>query len=205
MNTRVALYGGSFDPIHHGHLIASRGIAEQLHLSKVVLIPALQPPHKTNRTISEPQHRLAMARLAVEGDPLFEVSDIELHRPGPSYTIDTVMAFRQALGPAVDLFWIIGADSLPELPTWRRIAELVQLAKIVTAARPGWTPPPRETLAATGGPAAAQMLLNHCCPTPRIDISSSDIRDRVRSGRSIRYLVPSEVASYIQSQRLYLD
>jgi nicotinate-nucleotide adenylyltransferase len=204
MNTRIALYGGSFDPIHLGHLIASRSIAEQLHLSKVVLIPARQSPLKTNRAVSEPEHRLAMARLAVEGDPFFEVSDAEVHRPGPSFTIDTVTSFRQTLPPDADLFWIIGADSLPELPSWRRVADLVRLVQIVTAARPGWSPPPRDDLAAMIGPIAAQSLLDHCCRTPQIDISSSDIRNRVRAGLPIRYLVPDGVASYIASHKLYM-
>ncbi len=203
MNTRVALYGGSFDPIHVGHLIAARSVAEQLDIRRIVLVPALQPPHKTGRLISEARHRLAMSRLAVERDPLFEVSDVELRRPGPSYTIDTVTAFRGEMEPGVELYWIIGADSLPDLPSWRRIAELVKLVNIVTAARPGWHPPSIDELAAIVGPEAARSLLKHCCRTPEIEISSTQIRNRVRAGLSIRYLVPPSVASYIDAEGLY--
>lgn len=203
MSARIGLYGGSFDPIHFGHLIAARSVAEQIGLSKVVLIPARQSPNKADRPITAPYHRLAMTRLAVEGDALFDVSDMELQRPGPSYTIDTVLAFRGQFGPGTEFFWIIGADSLPDLPSWRRITELVKLAQIVTAARPGWQPPNTDTLAAIVGLDAARSLLKHCCPTAEIDISSTDIRSRLQAGLSIRYLVPSEVASYIHLHQLY--
>lgn len=203
MAQRIGLYGGSFDPIHFGHLISARSLAEQLSLNRVVLIPAMLPPHKQTSELTDARHRLEMARLAVQGDPLFEVSDAELHRAGPSYTFDTVTQFRQQLGPLVELFWFIGADSLPELPSWYRVAELVKVVRIVTAARPGWTRPDPVHLIAAVGPPAARQLLEDCLETPRIDISATDIRARVRSGLSIRYLVPEGVASYIATQRLY--
>lgn len=203
MAQRIGLYGGSFDPIHFGHLISARSLAEQLSLNRVVLIPAMLPPHKQTSELTDARHRLEMARLAVQGDPLFEVSDAELHRAGPSYTFDTVTQFRQQLGPQVELFWFIGADSLPELPSWYRVAELVKVVRIVTAARPGWTRPDPAQLNVAIGSASARQLLEDCLETPRIDISATEIRARVRSGLSIRYLVPERVASYIASQRLY--
>jgi nicotinate-nucleotide adenylyltransferase len=134
---------------------------------------------------------------------LFEVSDVELHRAGPSYTIDTVSHFRGRLGDSAELFWIIGADSLPELPTWRRIAELVGMVQIVTARRPGSRLPDMADLASMVGPTQAQALLDRCVETPEIDISSTEIRRRVVAGLSIRYLVPDLVASYITQQGLY--
>lgn len=203
MRQRIGLYGGSFDPIHFGHLISARSIAEQLGLTKVILIPALCPPHKQDRRLSGGEHRLAMAQLAVEGDPLFEVSDVELRRPGPSYTIDTVSAFRQELGDAAEIFWIIGADSLPELRSWRKIGDLVRLAHLVTAARPGWQPPPVQDLARSVGEEYAKELIENRCTTPEIGISSTEIRARLAAGLSVRYLVPEKVASYITVKSLY--
>ncbi len=200
---RIALFGGSFDPIHFGHLISARSIAEQLDLSQVILIPAPRPPHKPNAALTETSQRIAMAKLAVEGDPLFTVSDIEMQRKGPSYTIDTVSAFRSELGESAALHWIIGADSLPELVTWWRIAELVTCVTIVTATRPGWTQPDMAQLASAVGKAHAESLLDQCCATTAIDISATDIRRRVASNLPIRYLVPASVASYISMANLY--
>jgi len=205
MSNRIGLFGGSFDPIHFGHLISVRSVAEALQLSRIILIPSARPPHKEGVPITEAEHRMAMARLAVEGDGLFEVSDLELHRAGPSYTLDTVEAFQRRLGDRAELFWIIGADSLPELPTWHRIAELVQRVTIVTAARPGWQRPSVKLLAEAVGDQNARALLSNCCNTPRIDISATDIRARVAAGRPIRYFTAEKVASYIQQQHLYLS
>ncbi len=205
MDARVGLFGGSFDPIHFGHLISARSLAEQLGLDRVILVPAAQPPHKQNRQITSGPHRLAMVELAVEGDPLFEVSDLELRRQGPSYTFDTVSEMRTRLGEHTSLFWFIGADSLPELPSWYRIAELVQAVQIVTATRPGWEPPPLARLEAVMPPGAAAALLCNCFQTPAIDISATDLRRRVANGLSIRYLTPESVRGYIRDHRLYLE
>lgn len=203
MSERIGLYGGSFDPIHFGHLIAVRAVAEQLDLARIILIPSGQPPHKAPGQLSDGAHRLAMTRLAVEGDALFEVSDMEMHRAGPSYTLHTIQAFREQVGAEAELFWVIGADSLPELPTWYHIAELVRIATIVTAVRPGWQPPDLDVLAAAVGEAPARQLMSHCCSTPPIGISATDIRARVAAGRSIRYLAPEAVVSYIHAHALY--
>ncbi len=203
MSERIGLYGGSFDPIHFGHLISARSIAEQLALSRIVLIPSARPPHKRCGTVADSKERLAMAELAVQGDALFEVTDVELCRDGPSYTFDTVTQFRAGLGPSDELFWIIGADSLPELPTWYRISELATAVTIVTAARPGWRGGDASLLAAAVGPEMAQTLVANCHETPEIAISSTDIRRRVAEARSIRFLTPDAVVSYIESQGLY--
>ncbi len=203
MNRRIGLYGGCFDPIHFGHLISARSIAEAIDLSRIVLIPSARPPHKDHMRVTDAAYRLAMARLAVEGDPLFEVSDLELHRDGPSYTYDTVEECRRLYGAEAELFWLIGADSLPELPTWHRIAELVERITIVTATRPGWRPPKTNLLSHAMAEPAARLLLENCVVTPDIEISASDIRTRLVEGRSIRYLTPEPVRSYIAEEGFY--
>jgi len=204
LGSGIALFGGSFNPIHHGHLIVARSVAEHLDISKVILIPSASPPHKQGSTeLAEARHRLEMVRAAVGGERLFEVSDIEILRSGPSYTIHTVQAFRQSLGSSVPLYWIIGADSLLELGTWYRIRELADACRIITAARPGLESPDLAMLEPMLTPEQIRRLVLGILPTPRIDISSTDIRRRIREGRSIRYLVPRPVAEYIEAQRLY--
>ncbi len=200
---RIGLFGGSFDPIHVGHLIAARCVAEHHRLARVILIPSGQPPHKPNGTVATADQRLEMARLAVAGDPLFEVSDIETLRQGPSYTVDTLADLEQRLCDRVEFFWIIGADSLPELATWSRIATLLAGARVVTATRPGFETPDLAPLEAIAGQPAVERLLADCCATPGIDISATDIRDRIRRGLSVRYLVPAKVEKYILAGKLY--
>lgn len=204
MTRRLGLFGGSFDPIHFGHLITARAVAERLNLDRVLLISAPMPPHKRGNKLTPVEHRLAMIRLAIEGDPLFEASDIETRRPGPSYTIDTIAALRADLGEAAELFWIIGADSLPELASWHRAAELVAAVRIVAASRPGWSAPDLSALEHAVGKPALNRLLADRCPTPEIDISATNIRERIGMGRSVRYLTTRSVIDYIQQNRLYL-
>ncbi|MEK6642622.1 MAG: nicotinate-nucleotide adenylyltransferase [Planctomycetota bacterium] len=201
--TRLGLFGGSFDPIHFGHLRAARFAAEHLGLERVVLIPSARPPHKLTSTVTEPIHRLAMTRLAVEGDSLFDVDDLELHRAGPSYTFDTVGEYRRRLGTTAELVWFIGADTLPKLPKWYRVAELVQVIRIVTLTRAGWRPPEPRVLEPSVGGEAARQLLRDCLPTPVFEVSGTGIRQRVNDHMSIRSMVPDPVASYIDALGLY--
>ncbi|HNQ22358.1 MAG TPA: nicotinate-nucleotide adenylyltransferase [Phycisphaerae bacterium] len=203
MSQRIGLYGGSFDPIHHGHLIIARSVAEHRSLDRVILLPSLLPPHKQTTHLSPPHHRAEMVRLAIAGEPLFELSDYDLTRPGPSYTIDTVAHFRSALGAATDLFWIIGADSLAELPTWHQAVELVDACHIITARRAGDLAPDWDHLRAALGAPVVERLRAGLLDTPVIDISATDVRRRVREGRSIRYLVPAPVGDYIAHHDLY--
>ncbi len=199
----VALYGGSFNPIHHGHLIVARAVAEHLGLARVVLIPAAKPPHKEGQPLADARDRLEMCRLAVAGEPLLEVSDLEFHRDGPSYTFDTVSEFRRRLGAEETLCWIIGADTLPELHLWYRIRELVDRCRIVTAVRPGYDAPDLSPLLEKLSVIQVARLQQDIIATPGIDISATDIRDRVRQGRSIRYLVPEAVCGFIERRQLY--
>lgn len=199
----VALFGGSFNPIHTGHLIVARSVAELLELSRVVLIPSANPPHKPGQDLADAGDRLAMVRLAIDGDAHLEASAVEIERDGPSYTILTVQAYRQSLGPDPAVHWIIGADTLSELHTWHRVSELVDMCRIVTAARPGFESPDVSQLSASLSRRQIKRLRDGILPTPGIDISATDIRRRVREGRSIRYLVPGAVEDYITTHSLY--
>ncbi len=199
----VLLFGGSFDPIHHGHLIIGRHAAEHLGVERVVLVPSASPPHKQSHNLSPAADRLDMCRLAVGDDPQFEVSDWEVGQPGPNYTLLTVQHFRQTCGDATALHWLIGMDSLAELGTWYHAAELVDACTIVTAARPGSEPPSAAFLGRWFSPAQIERLYRHILEGPRIDISARDIRARVRAGRSIRHLVPEPVRQYLLGHGLY--
>lgn len=202
MGGGIGLFGGSFNPIHHGHLIVARAVAEMLRLSRVVFVPAPNPPHKPDARLADASDRLEMVRLAVAGEPLLECGDIEIRRPGPSYTILTIQEYRQPTGDQ-ELFWIIGADSLAELHTWHRVTELVELCRIVTVARPGFELPDLGGLEKMLSREQVSRLKRDILSTPRIDISATDIRRRVAEGRSIGYLVPTSVRQYIEERGLY--
>lgn len=199
----VALFGGSFNPIHMGHLIAARAVAEHLDISRVILIPAAYPPHKWSHELAGAQHRLAMARLAVAGEPHLEVSDVELRQGGMNYAIRSVEAFRDELGRGVRLHWIIGGDTLLDLRTWHRVREFVDMCRVVTAVRPGFDAPDLSPLLESLSPEQVARVRDGIVPTPRIDISATEIRWRVRERRSIRYLVPEPVREYIEDNGLY--
>ncbi len=205
MPQRIGLFGGTFDPIHVGHLISARSLAEQARLERVILIPAAQSPHKANLPIAAAAHRLEMCRLAVHGDPLFDVTDVEVKRVGPSYTYDTVRQMYDVAGAQPSLFWLIGADQLGELHRWHRAKDLLQLVTFVTAVRPGWKPPGEPELAARLGLEPARSILAHCYRTPYVEVSASDIRRRLLDRLSVRYMVPDAVASYIQTNALYRE
>jgi len=200
---RLGLFGGSFDPIHLGHLITASSVAEQLDLQQVIFIPSAMPPHKQYEKLTAPRHRLAMTKLAVRDNPRFTASDIELKRTGPCYTILTIRDMKAAHGQA-ELFWIIGADSLPELPTWYNIEQLLVECHIVTTSRPGWeNQQALQHLADRFNPDQINLIKQNVLTTPRIEISATDIRRRVAAGRSIQYLVPEAVRNYIMEHNLY--
>jgi nicotinate-nucleotide adenylyltransferase len=203
MTARIALFGGSFNPIHNGHLIVARSIAERLDLERAIFLPSAQPPHKTAVALLDAAHRAEMVKLAIEGEPVFEVSDYDLTRAGPSYTIETVAHFREEFGPDASLYWVIGVDSLNDMTTWYRVGALVDACRIITARRPGWEEIHWEQLGTRLGAEQIATLRSGVLDTPLIDISSTDIRQRIRDGRSIRYLVPDCVRAYIDEHGLY--
>ncbi|HTC24129.1 MAG TPA: nicotinate-nucleotide adenylyltransferase [Gemmatimonadales bacterium] len=187
----VGLLGGSFDPIHHGHLLVAQAVLESLRLESVRFVPAREQPFKRGRHGATAEQRAAMVALAIAGETRFALERAELDRPGPSYTVDTLRELR-AREPDVELVLLVGADAAGELSSWREAAEIPRLARVAAFARPG-TPLPRN-------PAIWQTVA-----VPAIDISATEVRDRVRAGRSIRWLVPDAVARYVVSERLYLD
>jgi nicotinate-nucleotide adenylyltransferase len=189
-------FGGSFNPIHHGHLICARAVAEAAGYDRVVLVPTSQSPHKpVTPELAPASDRLQMCRLAIADDKLFEVDDIELKRPGPSYTIDTVRELaRRTGGPP---HWLIGADMLLYLPKWHRVPELLAETNFIVMARPGWTVD-WSTL-----PPEFRALQNNVVEAPMIDIRATDLRQRVATDRSIEYFTPPAVCTYIRDRRLY--
>jgi len=195
---RLGLFGGTFNPVHWGHLAVADAAREAFGLDRVIWIPAGDPPHKPDLDLAPQEDRLAMVALAVAGDPTFDVSRLELDRPGPSYTLDTLRHFAAQGWPPERLFFLTGTDAMRDLATWHRPDEVLRAAQFVVAERPG-TPLAslREVL-----PAAWFARLKPF-PAPRVEISSTDLRDRVRAGESLQYLVPEAVEQYIREHRLY--
>lgn len=201
MSRRIGLMGGTFDPIHVGHLVTAEEVRGQFDLDRVVFIPSGQPPHKPPDQVTGAEHRYLMTVLATMGNPHFHVSRLDIDRPGPSYTVDTVAAARQLFGSDVELFFITGADALLEILTWKSPERLLSMCRFVAATRPGY---PVERMELQAGELFRRFQSRvQVVAVPAMAISSSDIRERVRSGRSIRYLVPEAVAQYIYKYGLY--
>jgi nicotinate-nucleotide adenylyltransferase len=200
--TRIGILGGSFNPIHLGHLLLGQGALDSFDLSKVLFMPCHIQPHKDPTMLASPEHRVAMLEQAIMDNPQFEMLDIEIARGGSSFAVDSVREIRQ-LYPDAELFFIIGADMLPELHLWRDIYTLLTMCRFATFSRPG-----RDVLnieekdLRLDSPWAAQ-LLETVARGRMLEISSSDIRHRVAEGMSIRYLVPTLVEMYIAEHHLY--
>jgi len=219
---RVGLFGGTFNPIHFGHLRAALEVKEGFGLEQVFLIPAAVPPHKGSAGVAAAEDRLRMIELAVEGDSGLMVSDVEIKRSGPSFTIDTVRYFRQSLAADTDIFLVMGLDAFLEIDTWKSYRDLLALVPVIVLSRPD--------AADCSGDHDEQIVHSFIqtklspdgtvcdgpagCKSPglepitvfqvtALDISSTRVRERVREGRSIRYLVPTNVRRYITSKGLY--
>lgn len=202
---KLVLYGGSFDPIHHGHLISARVVAERLDADRVVLIPTNIPPHKRTSRLCPAEHRVAMCRLATQGDPLFEVDAWETTQHGPSYSLHTVEKYRSALPQNTRLYFLIGMDALTDLSSWHQVGRLADLCTFVTARRPDAPQFDGVKLAGALTPEQIRNIETHILDTPLIDIRATDIRRRVAAGLSIRYLVPDTVRLHIDSHGLYRE
>ena len=196
---RIALFGGTFDPVHYGHLRLAEEAREAAGLERVLFVPAHTSPFRQQEPISPPRHRIAMARLAIADNSAFEVSDIEIQRGGVSYTVDTVMTLR-AQYPDAELHLILGADALQGFPNWYRAAAIAHECILLVGVRPHYD----LQAALEYLPDAIRARVQPVPMTP-LDISASDIRQRIRAGRSIRYLTPPHVIEYIQQHRLYLE
>lgn len=197
---RIGILGGTFDPIHVGHLMTAEAVRDEFGLDKVIFVPAAVPPHKMDQQVTEARHRYLMTVLATNSNPHFDVSTIEMDRPGPSYTIDTIYELKRQYGENTDLFFITGADAIAEIPTWDRIEELLGLCQFIAAARPGFLPNVDNIREYFGELGSARI---HRLETPELEISSTNIRDRVERGFSIKYIVPSAVENYIYKEGLY--
>ncbi|MFC1400034.1 MULTISPECIES: nicotinate-nucleotide adenylyltransferase [Streptacidiphilus] len=191
---RIGVMGGTFDPIHHGHLVAASEVASQFHLDEVIFVPTGEPWQKDRRPVSPAEDRYLMTVIATASNPQFSVSRIDVDRKGPTYTTDTLRDLRAEHADA-DLFFITGADALSQIFSWRNAEELFDLAHFIGVTRPG------HTLSDPGLPEGGVSLVE----VPALAISSTDCRVRVASGEPVWYLVPDGVVRYIDKRRLYLD
>lgn len=206
MNTEIAgkrrlgIMGGTFDPVHYGHLVAAEGARYSFSLEKVIFIPAGNPPHKPDRIITEPSIRYEMTSLAVASNPFFCASDLEIRRDGPSFTIDTVR-YMMRLHPDQRIYFITGADALLEISTWKNFEVLLSICNFVAATRPGYRLLElKEKLDSLRDNLKQNISYME---VPALAISSTDIRQRVREGRPIKYLLPESVEDYIIQNNLY--
>ena len=211
----VGLFGGTFDPIHFGHLRAAEEVREGLGLSSVIFIPAALPPHKARGAVASSGHRLAMVRLAAEPNPYFHVSDAEIKRKGKSYSIETIQSFQQTLGPETSLYFVMGMDAFLEIATWKSVDRLFSLCHFVVMARPGYVLRTLEEIIPLeiarqfcyddnrgcwnheSGDSIIPFEITH------LDISATRIRDNIKRGLSVRFLVPKKVSGYIEKHGFY--
>jgi nicotinate-nucleotide adenylyltransferase len=199
---RLGLLGGSFDPIHYGHLLLAECAREQLALDEVWLIPAAVPPHKREQPPTPIQQRLEMAELAAVGNPALVVSRLEADREGISYTVETLQELARQR-PEAQRFFLVGADMLSDLPNWRQPERICDLATIVAVGRPGNGPPRLDSLADVASAQRIEQFRRQQVEMPAIGLSSTEIRRRVAAGQSIRYMTPPAVVEYIAAKGLY--
>lgn len=196
---RIGVIGGTFDPIHYGHLAAAEEARVRVNLEKVLFVVALLPPHKLDEDVTPVEHRLAMVRLGIASNPHFEISLVDVDRPGPSFTVDTISMLQEQWGPDSELFFVMGLDSLVEVPTWHQPERLIRLCHLVAVSRPRFEVDMRQLEASVPGISSRVEIID----MPEVDISSSDLQRRVKEGLPIKYQVPEEVERYIIEHRLY--
>lgn len=191
---KLAIMGGTFNPIHHAHLLSAEQVRDGLGYDRILFVPSARPPHKDSRDIIHPEHRYQMTLLATGDNPYFEVSRIELDRVGPSYAIQTVKELQASYGKDCELAWVIGADSLIEFKIWKDFDELLDICHFIATTRPNYSfdKVPFDIRS------RVQIF-----PVTEMGISATEIRERLRSGHSIRYIVPKAVMEYIERHQLY--
>jgi nicotinate-nucleotide adenylyltransferase len=199
-NMKVGLFGGTFDPVHNGHILVAETVLQKVDLAKIIFIPAGKPWLKEGRKITSAAYRLKMVELAISGNSHFEISSIEIERPGATYTVDTLVDLINKENNT-ELYVIIGLDSLADFPRWKNPSRLLRLCYLVVVPRPGYPIPDiRSMEKELPGLKTRLILLN----APDIDISSSEVRRRIKEGLSFKHLVPESVAEYIQENKLYV-
>jgi nicotinate-nucleotide adenylyltransferase len=197
---KIGILGGTFDPIHKGHLAIAEEAKTYLGLTEVLFLPAGQPWMKSESRISLACHRIEMIRLAIEGRPCFKLSTIEIESKGPSYSVDTIAKLKARLGESSELYFILGWDSLAQLPLWKEPSRLIEMCFLVAAPRPGYAHPDMKTLEAEIPGLSKRVIL---MDKPSVDIDATYIRSRVARGLSIKQHVPEEVGKYIKENGLY--
>ena len=200
---RLGVFGGSFDPIHHGHLIMAESFRESMKLESVIFLPAYVSPFKTEKAPTSDKHRLEMLRLAICGNGCFRLDDREIRRGGVSYTVDSLRAMHEE-SPNAELYKLIGSDSLIGFDRWREPGAVLSLANIVIARRGGFGNIAWDDLAKVASPDQLRSIQGRVLDVPLIEMASRDIRLRVKEGRSIRYMVPAAVEAYIHEHQLWL-
>ncbi|MFP4249712.1 MAG: nicotinate-nucleotide adenylyltransferase [Armatimonadota bacterium] len=200
LSRRLAVMGGTFDPIHYAHLLIAEDVRRRFELPQILFMPSGNPPHKKDYEVTSAEDRYIMAVLATSGNQSFAVSRLELERSGPSYTIDTIRQLKAKIGAEAQISWVTGADAVLEMLTWHQPDAILDEAEILAVPRPGFD---LDTLDETLGAERASKVT--VIDAPLAEISSTMIRERVRAGESIRYLTPRPVIDYIEKRGLYVD
>ncbi|MCD5397745.1 nicotinate-nucleotide adenylyltransferase [candidate division NPL-UPA2 bacterium] len=193
---RIGILGGTFNPVHCGHLVAAAEVVQEFVLDKVIFVPSFLPPHKDDSNIAPSRDRFQMCLLAIQAHPSFSVSSLELERGGKSYSIETVKELLGIYGRNTNFYFIIGIDAIQEISTWKDKEELFRLCEFIVVSRPGFS---------AGGIDKRVLKHTHLIKVPALDISSTEIRRRVKEGRNIKYLVPEKVEKYIYEHKLYSE
>ncbi len=198
---RIGLMGGTFNPIHNGHLVTAEEARVQFALDEVIFIPSGKPPHKSERKIADAYHRAMMTLLATVTNPYFHVSQVEVERPGYSYAYDTVSYFQELYQGEAELYFITGADAILEIIAWKNVEQLFEKCRFIAATRPGFD---LSAIRSSALPQSAKDRIFYM-EIPALAISSTDVRRRIKNGMPIKYLMPSTVETYIYKNKLYLD
>jgi nicotinate-nucleotide adenylyltransferase len=202
-SSRIGVMGGTFDPIHYGHLVAAEVSRVEFGLDKVIFMPTGRPPHKQSQVVTDPEHRYHMTVLATSSNPGFEVSRMEVDKTGLSYTYDTLKELKEICGKDSDIYFITGADAVLELFTWYRIQELLLLCTFIAVTRPGFDNEVMEQkIQEISSKYNGEII---CIEVPLLAISSTDIRNRFKNGKPIKYLLPEAVEKYIYDMGLYWE
>ena len=196
---RIGIMGGTFNPIHMGHLMIAEVAYEAFDLEKVIFVPAYYPPHKHTDVISS-EHRYAMTEAAVRDNPHFTISDVEMKRNGPSYTVDTIHHFIQEYGSDVDFYFIAGTDSIQDLPNWKYLDELLELCPFIGAMRPAGSEH-LDAVVNSFGQVGRNRI--HLLAVPEMKLSATYLRNRLRKGQTVRYMLPKCVVDYIEEHHIY--
>ncbi len=199
----VGIMGGTFDPIHYGHLVIAEGARARYNMDEIIFVPSGTPPHKVNRDITDAEHRYQMTRLAIQGNPHFCVSRLEIDRPGLSYAVDTIRALRDLYSANTELYFITGADAIMEILSWKDVGTLISMCQLVAATRPGYSLTGLEDIVRRIRTQHRKDFVVHTMEVPALMISSTDIRRRVETNMPIKYLLPDAVEQYIYDHALY--